>query len=169
MMRRWMIVMGTLVGTVSLYGLALQGCTITSGTVDGGGLSTDSGTSLDGTTSTGDSATGSDGGTGGDGGSDGSAGTCGNVTLAPPACDTCGKGKCCSQLKTCYVPGSDCDKYSDCIEKCDKLPDGGTASQAEFDTCVTTVCNATTPKAAQDLYDAIDTCLAAQCKTECGF
>ena len=45
MMRRAMILVGTLASVGCLVGLGTQGCTVTSGTVDGGGLSSDSGTS----------------------------------------------------------------------------------------------------------------------------
>lgn len=76
-----------------------------------------------------------------------------------PACDTCLGASCCNEDQTC---GNDqeCMAFDECLYEC--IPtDGGTQ-----DPNCETDCATTYPNGFNEL-DALDTCLAQSCSTEC--
>ncbi len=102
---------------------------------------------------------GSDSGSSGDGGGGTSddGPSCSNVTFKAsdnPTCDTCAKGKCCTEVLACSA-SADCQAFNDCLSQC---ADGDIA-------CVLT-CASLHDKGsgiAQDLA----ACAQSKCKTEC--
>jgi hypothetical protein len=109
-----------------------------------------------GASSSGGASSGGSSGAGNDGGSSGTTADCSKMGTVDsrPACDTCTKQKCCSQLQACAASAS-CKAAQDCIAKC---------ADDDFG-CVLT-CSATGGNGAELLQD-VGTCASNSCKTEC--
>ncbi len=154
-----------------ILAFSAPGCTVTSGDSDGGTSSGGSSSS----SSSGGSSSGSSGDGGGSsssssGSSSGDGGKCAaeSVISLGATCDTCAFGKCCTELSACFkydgtepdggAKASDCMKYSDCVDECDKTADPAG--------CVATTCSAYGATAAAQ-YKSANDCLANKCNTEC--
>lgn len=156
---KWTAVSFFAVAAMGAASVAFAGCTVTSGTIDdkegGTGTNTDSST-------------------GTDGGADSAVNACpGNTKQTTifinQACQQAMEAACCAELTTCFdiVPDQDaaaggtddCNKYSQCIPKCQFKLDGTTPEtddtkiQACYDDC-----DLAAPKSVVDAYNAIAAC-----------
>ena len=106
----------------------------------------------------------------GEGDAGGGGGSCTlKESSGTPACDTCETAHCCEDINAC-LDDKDCAKIVACSNACyddpGKEPDGGAVPDGGADKCSEACVNAG-PKAAQDLYNAQDTCVGNSCQKEC--
>jgi hypothetical protein len=111
----------------------------------GGGSSTSSGGSSSGTTGTGDAAKES-----------GPSADCSQHAKVSdkPACDTCTKSKCCSEIQACDASPS-CKQMEQCIAAC---------GSDDF-SCVLTCASAS--QTGFETFNAVGTCASQKCPSEC--
>ena len=71
-----------------------------------------------------------------------------------PACDTCAKAKCCSEITACNA-SNDCAALQQCLAPC-----------AQTDTLCILTCQEAHPKGG-DLLQEVGSCAQLKCKSEC--